>query len=97
MYVFGDCSAYGEAIFLCLQTAAIACLVLSYSRGTANALGYVAIYAAILAYLMSPAAPMTLLWGLQASVMPLIVIARVGDYALHYKIVRELTYFLVIY
>jgi mannose-P-dolichol utilization defect protein 1 len=80
MFVFGDCSAYGEAIFLCLQTAAIAYLVLTYSRGTSTAVIFIAAYAAVLAYLLSPAAPMDLLWGLQAAVVPLIVVARVGAY-----------------
>lgn len=72
------CSAYGEAIFLAVQTVIIAFLVLTYTRGATVGVIYTAVYAAILAYLLSPMAPMSLLWALQASVMFLVVMARVS-------------------
>lgn|SRR6218665_320551 len=73
------CSAYGEAIFLVIQTAIIAFLVLTYTRGTASGALYTAVYAAILSFLLSPMAPMMLLWALQTSVILLVVTARVSD------------------
>lgn len=78
-------SAYGEAVFLVLQTAVIAFLILMYSRGTSLGVLYTATYAAILAYLMSPLAPMQLLWTLQALVMVFVVMARMVQALTNYR------------
>jgi hypothetical protein len=61
-----------------LQTVTIAFLVLMYGHGMNMAGAYLAVYTVILSYLLSPVAPMGLLWLLQASVMPLVASARVS-------------------
>jgi mannose-P-dolichol utilization defect 1 len=78
-------SAYGEAIFLVIQTAIISFLVLTYTQGATVGVLYTAVYAAILAYLLSPMAPMSLLWGLQASVILLVVMARMIQAVTNYR------------
>jgi mannose-P-dolichol utilization defect protein 1 len=78
-------SAYGEAVFLLIQTAVIAFLILSYTRGTQSGFVYITVYAAVLSFLLSPAAPMTLLWALQASVMPLVASARMIQAMTNYR------------
>jgi len=60
-----------------LQTLVIAVLIVYYTYGPRASAAYMAIYVAILSYLLSPAAPLSLLWMLQLSVMPLIAISRV--------------------
>jgi len=71
-------SAYGEAVFLTLQTLIIAVLISYYSQGPLASTVYTAVYIGLLAYLMSPAVPMSLVWAMQMSVMPLLAISRVG-------------------
>jgi len=79
LYWLGTCcSAYGEAFFLMLQTLVIGILILYYKRGARVGAVYAAVYIGLLSYLMSPTAPLLLVWLMQLSVMPLIATARVG-------------------
>lgn len=71
-------SAYGEGIFLAIQTFVIACLVLAYSSKTLHAVGLAAVYTGIMAYLLSPTASMSLLSTLQAMVIPQLILSRVS-------------------
>ena len=80
MTYFYYSSAYGETVFLLIQTWIIAYLVLYYGGQTATALGYSAVVAAGLSFLMSPAAPLKLLVFLQSSVMLNIAAARVSTF-----------------
>ena len=68
-----------------MQTWAIAYLVLYYSGRPAAAVGYTAVFAAILSFLMSPAAPASLLVFLQSSVMVNIAAARVSNVTIFLK------------
>ena len=61
-----------------LQTLVIGILILYYTRGSRASAVYAAVYIGMLSYLMSPAAPLSLVWTMQLSVMPLIAAARVG-------------------
>lgn len=71
-------SSYGEAVFLVLQSLIIGILILFYTRGSRASAAFAAIYIGVLSYLLSPAAPMMLIWAMQISVMPLIAGSRVG-------------------
>ena len=66
-------------MFLIMQTWAIAYLVLHYGGQPGAAVGYSAVFAVILSFLMSPAAPASLLVFLQSSVMVNIGAARVSN------------------
>ena len=71
-------SAYGEGVFLILQTALIAALVLFFSGRTALTLLFTLVYPALLYYLVAGLAPMDVLWALQSANVPIIVAAKVG-------------------
>ena len=73
-------SAYGETVFLMLQTLVIAVLILYYSRGPLASTVYTAVYVGLLSYLLSPVVPMSLVWTMQMSVMPLLASSRVGNF-----------------
>jgi len=61
-----------------LQSLIISILILFYTYGYRASAAYAAVYIGVLSYLMSPAAPMLLVWAMQISVMPLIASSRVG-------------------
>ena len=65
-------------MFLTLQTLIIALCVFHYAEQTSRGLVYSAIFAGILAFLLSPAAPDQLITALYASNVPNIVLGRVG-------------------
>lgn len=69
-------SAWGEALFLMLQTLAIGFLILHYNQRTARGVGMVLVYGAVLAVLLSPVTPPALITALQASNMPAVVVGR---------------------
>lgn len=59
-------SSYGETIFLAVQTVSIAVLVCLYSDQLTKGIAYVSVYVGLMGFLLSPAAPLTLLSVLQA-------------------------------
>jgi len=65
-------------LFLTLQTWAIAVLVIFYSGRHLVAVLYTATFLVVLTFLLSPLAPHTLLWVLQACVVPNIFLGRVS-------------------
>ncbi|CAH1781897.1 unnamed protein product, partial [Owenia fusiformis] len=69
-------SSYGEGIFLVLQTAIIGFLILVYSDKLSQALIFITVYTATIGFLLSPSAPLSLLWGLQAANMPVVAMAK---------------------
>ncbi|XP_046401503.1 mannose-P-dolichol utilization defect 1 protein-like [Ischnura elegans] len=82
-------SAWGEGLFLALQTCAIAALALFYGSGrskkspqketggsAANALVFVAVYCVMLYVLMSGMTSIEILRGMQASNVPLILLGK---------------------
>lgn len=69
-------SAYGESIFLALQTSLIGFYVLYYQRKRTQAFTYITVYGAIFALLLSPIVPFKVLSVLQMSVIPVICISK---------------------
>ena len=70
-------SAYGEGVFLILQTALIAALVLFFAGQKVLTLLFTLIYPALLYYLVAGFAPMDVLWALQSANVPIVVAAKV--------------------
>lgn len=72
-------SAWGEALFLLIQTAVVAVLVLHYNRSPNIAAIFVGIYSVILYILVGGLTPIDVLWSLQAISIPLIFAAKVNE------------------
>jgi len=70
-------SAYGESVFLAIQTTAIGLLVLVFSQGKLKAILFGALYAGALWSLMNPViTPVGLLWYGQAANIPMILLGK---------------------
>lgn len=54
-------SAYGEGLFLAIQTVSVAALVIFYGGNLIGSIGFTLVYTLIMAYLMSPLVPMNIL------------------------------------
>lgn len=78
-------SSYGEGIFLVLQTTSIAFLVLLYGRSLMSAMTFLGIYVAVMAYLFSPAVPITFLAFLQSVNIGIIILSKVLQATTNYK------------
>ncbi|KAI9554430.1 hypothetical protein GHT06_019702 [Daphnia sinensis] len=81
-------SAWGEGFFLAVQTAIVAALVLLYAgRGgsAVSAVSFLGCFSAGLALLLSPLAPMQLLWLFQASIVPIIVVSKLIQAVANYR------------
>jgi len=91
-------SAWGEGVFVVIQTAIVAALVLLYGTkpgkgksfkaggGSAVAAGsFLVCFSLGLALLLSPLAPMQLLWAFQASIVPIIVISKLIQARANYR------------
>ncbi|KAI0208820.1 Mannose-P-dolichol utilization defect 1 protein [Lamellibrachia satsuma] len=76
-------SAYGEGLFLTVQTWAIGFLVIFYRGHFMLSFAYTTTFLAALVFLLSPLAPISLLWGLQACVVPNIFLGRVSHSISH--------------
>jgi len=70
-------SAYGESVFLAIQTALIAVLVLWFSSGKGSSLLFTVVYAASVYVVLDPKlCPLTALWYGQASNIPMIILGK---------------------
>jgi len=69
-------SAWGESMFLSVQTILIAFFVLAFSGHTVAAALYTGMFGAVTAFLLAPSTPRDVLWLLQASVIPITVTSR---------------------
>ncbi|XP_043246712.1 mannose-P-dolichol utilization defect 1 protein homolog [Amphibalanus amphitrite] len=78
-------SAYGEGVFLILQTALIAALVLLFSGQRVLTFLFCALYPAALYYLVAGFAPMDVLWALQSANVPIIVAAKLIQVVTNYR------------
>jgi len=91
-------SAWGEGLFLVLQTAAVAALVLLYGTNpfpkgrsvkaegsVVKSLSFVACFSAGVTLMMSPIVPMEMLWCCQASVVPLILVSKMIQAMSNYR------------
>ncbi|MEQ2279138.1 Mannose-P-dolichol utilization defect 1 protein [Ameca splendens] len=78
-------SAWGEALFLMLQTVTIGFLIQHYGRRTSIGLSFLVIYFSLLGVLLSPLTPMSVVTTMQASNMPAIIIGRLIQAATNFR------------
>ncbi|XP_077445531.1 mannose-P-dolichol utilization defect 1 protein-like isoform X3 [Stigmatopora argus] len=76
-------SAWGEALFVTLQTVTVGFLVQHYGGRTRAGVCFLLLYFAALAPLLSPLAPASLLTAIQASNVPAVVVSRVVQAAVN--------------
>ena len=70
--------AYGDSIFMLIQTAIVALLVLLFSGKALEAVAYLAIHGSLLWFLfLSGLAPFDAIWALQAANMPIAAASKV--------------------
>lgn len=70
-------SAWGDGVFLGIQTLAIAVLVLHYRGDTVKATAFFFAYAAIIAAVILGYTPLNVLWGAQSLTIPIVLISKV--------------------
>ncbi|KAM4611784.1 mannose-P-dolichol utilization defect 1b [Polymixia lowei] len=78
-------SAWGEALFLMLQTVAIGFLIQHYGQKTLQGLLFLVLYFGLLAAILSPVTPMSVVTTMQASNMPAIIIGRLIQAATNFR------------
>lgn len=79
-------SAWGEAIFLAIETALIAFLVLWYDVNKGKATTFLVLYTSIVYTLTHPTfVPKHIMWWLQSSVLPLAVTGKMFQAVKNYK------------
>ncbi|TSL34606.1 Mannose-P-dolichol utilization defect 1 protein [Bagarius yarrelli] len=78
-------SAWGEALFLMLQTVTIGFLIQHYKGSTSKGLAFLVIYFGLVAVLTSPLTPMSVVTIMQASNMPAIVFGRLIQAGTNYR------------
>jgi len=79
-------SAYGEAVFMSLQTSIIAILILWYGGNTLSTIVFSAIYGATVFAITQPGlVPDNILWYGQAANIPMIVVGKLIQAATNYK------------
>ncbi|XP_077598110.1 mannose-P-dolichol utilization defect 1 protein-like isoform X2 [Stigmatopora nigra] len=76
-------SAWGEALFVTLQTVGVGFLVQHYGGRTRAGVCFLLLYSAALATLLSPLAPAWLLSAIQASNVPAVVVSRLVQAAVN--------------
>lgn len=69
-------SAWGEALFLLLQTLTLLFLILHFGGRTGRGLLLVAVFGAFLGLLVSPLTPLSFVTALQALNLPIIILSR---------------------
>lgn len=78
-------SAWGEGLFLMLETALIAALVLRYRGQTGRVLGFTASYACLLAVLVAEVVPVSTLWSAQLLSLPVIICGKLMQVWSNYR------------
>ncbi|KAM9335852.1 mannose-P-dolichol utilization defect 1b [Symphorus nematophorus] len=78
-------SAWGEALFLMLQTVAIGFLIQHYGGRTSRGLLFLVLYFGLLVVLLSPITPLAVVTFMQASNMPAIIIGRLIQAAANFR------------
>jgi len=69
-------SAYGESVFLAIQTTLIGSLVVAFTRGKLQGLLFSALYVGAVWALVQPATPAAVLWYGQAANIPMILLGK---------------------
>lgn len=72
-------SAWGDGVFLGLQTLIIAILVMHYNGDTAKATAFFSAYLAIIFAANSGLTPIHVLWACQAMNIPIVLISKVRN------------------
>nr|XP_057934235.1 mannose-P-dolichol utilization defect 1 protein-like isoform X2 [Doryrhamphus excisus] len=70
-------SAWGEALFVMLQTVIIGFLIQRYAGRTARGVVFLLVYLGLLFLLLSPVTPSSVVTTMQASNMPAVIVSRV--------------------
>ncbi|XP_067003372.1 mannose-P-dolichol utilization defect 1 protein homolog [Anabrus simplex] len=78
-------SAWGEGLFLAVQTAIIATLVLLYGGSLVRAVGFVISYVILLFVLLSGFTPVDMLWSMQAVNVPIIITGKLIQVVTNYR------------
>ncbi|KAF7647030.1 hypothetical protein LDENG_00178770 [Lucifuga dentata] len=78
-------SAWGEVLFLMLQTVTIGFLIQHYGQRTGRGIVFLVVYVALLALLLSPLTPPSVVTAMQASNMPAIIISRLIQAATNFR------------
>lgn len=78
-------SAWGEALFLMLQTVTIGFLIQHYGGRTSRGLLFLVLYFSLLVLLLSPVTPLSVVTFMQASNMPAIIIGRLIQAATNFQ------------
>ncbi|XP_077401264.1 mannose-P-dolichol utilization defect 1 protein-like isoform X1 [Vanacampus margaritifer] len=78
-------SAWGEALFVMLQTVTVGFLIQHYGGRTRRGVLFVLLYIGVLSVLLSPLAPASVLTAMQASNMPAIIVSRVIQAATNFR------------
>ncbi|XP_054003138.1 mannose-P-dolichol utilization defect 1 protein homolog [Hylaeus anthracinus] len=78
-------SAWGDGVFLGVQTLTIAVLVMYYSGNTAQASAFVAAYLAVLFAALSGLTPVSVLWTCQAMNIPIVLISKFMQASTNYS------------
>lgn len=76
-YVGINFSAWGDGVFLGLQTLIIAILVMHYNGNTAKATAFLSAYIAVISAANSGLTPINVLWVCQAMNIPIVLISKV--------------------
>ncbi|KAJ8416820.1 hypothetical protein AAFF_G00326980 [Aldrovandia affinis] len=69
-------SAWGEALFLMLQTVAIGFLIQHYRGNTVIGVGFLVLYFTMVCIVLSPLTPLSVVITMQASNMPAVIVGR---------------------
>ncbi|XP_074479900.1 mannose-P-dolichol utilization defect 1b [Sebastes fasciatus] len=78
-------SAWGEALFLMLQTVIIGFLIQHYGGKTSRGLLFMVVYFVLLVLVLSPVTPVSVITSMQAFNMPAIIIGRLIQAAANFR------------
>ncbi|KAG5260938.1 hypothetical protein AALO_G00298200 [Alosa alosa] len=78
-------SAWGEVLFLMLQTVTIGFLIQHYGGKTIKGIIFLVVYFALVAILLSPMTPLSVVTTMQASNMPAIIFGRLIQAVTNYR------------
>ncbi|XP_011303981.1 mannose-P-dolichol utilization defect 1 protein homolog [Fopius arisanus] len=78
-------SAWGDGVFLGIQTLAIAILVLHYRGDTAKAIAFLVAYLSIIIAVITGLTPLNVLWGAQSLTIPIVLISKLFQAHTNYK------------
>lgn len=78
-------SAYGDGVFLALQTVLIACLCVHYGGSTARAIGLLMLYGSLCVTLMGGLTPLAILRQMQVLNIPILLVGKGAQALTNYR------------